>query len=401
MQTLSLPEARRLALFAAGLLKPEWLELPRRASGAGQRARQAALALVNHFGYLQLDTVSIAGARSHALVLYSRLPGLDLSLGEALLQAGEPVFEYWGHEASWLPLSLYPHFEFRRREFQAHPWWGDLIRQHPKIARELRQRIEAEGPLRSLDMEGQGSSGWWDLKLSKKVANALWSAGELAILERRNFQRSFELSERVIPDHLRTQTLDEDESIGQLLIYALRGHGWASSSTLAQTWRLRNRAPQLKRVLHQLQEAGRIIPCALLDDAGKRLNGWILPAYLEQLPALMRLRPRRDQGVLLSPFDPLLWDRGRVELLFNFHQILEIFKPAPQRQYGYYCLPVLAGEQLVARLDLKAHKGRGELEVIACHEEALPRDQRKSARQATQGALQDYAQALGLTPRWP
>ncbi len=116
METLSLKAARRLALARGGLLKPEWTGMPGRAAGRGARARQAARRVIERFGYLQLDTVSVAGARSHAIVLMSRIDGFDPTLGEELLQPGEPLFEYWGHEASWLPVELYAVFEFRRQE---------------------------------------------------------------------------------------------------------------------------------------------------------------------------------------------------------------------------------------------------------------------------------------------
>jgi uncharacterized protein YcaQ len=127
METLSRRQARRLALARAGLLKPEWTGFPQRGTGVGKRARQAAHRVIQRFGYLQLDTVSIAGARSHVIVLLSRLTGFEPALGEALLQPTEPIFEYWGHEACWLPIELYPVFGFRRREFRHHPWWGDLV----------------------------------------------------------------------------------------------------------------------------------------------------------------------------------------------------------------------------------------------------------------------------------
>ncbi|MCJ7753449.1 MAG: winged helix DNA-binding domain-containing protein, partial [Thermoanaerobaculales bacterium] len=174
METISTRAARRLALARAGLLKPEWTGMPQRASGRSRRARSAAHTIIDRFGYLQLDTVSIAGARSHAIVPLSRIDGFDPTLAEELLQPGEPVFEYWGHEACWLPMDLYPVFAFRREEFRHHPWWGDLIGQHPDVADSLLRQIRDDGPLRSLDMEGRSSSGWWDLKVAKKVATALW-----------------------------------------------------------------------------------------------------------------------------------------------------------------------------------------------------------------------------------
>ncbi len=122
METLDLTQARRLALARAGLLKPEWSGMPRRATGLTRRARRAAQRVIQRFGYLQLDTVAVAGARSHAIVLLSRLEGFDPALAETLLQPGEPLFEYWGHEACWLPMDLYPVFAFRRQAFQHHPW---------------------------------------------------------------------------------------------------------------------------------------------------------------------------------------------------------------------------------------------------------------------------------------
>jgi len=403
-ETVDLRSARRLALARAGLLKPEWTGMPRRASGNGVRARKAAWQIIERFGYLQLDTVSIAGARSHAIVLLSRLEGFDPQLAEELLQPGEPIFEYWGHEASWLPIDLYPVMDFRRKEFVKHPWWGDLVGEHPDIADRLRRRIRNEGPLRSLDMDGSGSSGWWDLKTTKRVAAAMWSSGELAIRERRNFQRTYDLSENVIPDYHRGKAVPESNAIERLLLYALQGHGWATTGTLTQTWRLKNRQKQINNALHRLVEKGMVKRCALVQDDGKKTMGWIRPEDLELADRLSRVRPRHDQGVLLSPFDPVLWDRNRVKLLFNFDQVLEIFKPAPKRIYGYYCLPILAGEHLIGRFDLKADRKSGILNVLSWHFEGP--DSTKPATsvyvKAARIALNRYAGALGLKIKgWP
>jgi uncharacterized protein len=400
MDNLSVRDARRLALAKAGLLTPEVTGLPRRARGHGPSAFRAAQAVVSRFGYLQLDTVSIAGARSHAIVLLSRLEGLDPAVGEELLRPGAPLFEYWGHEASWIPLSLYPAFEFRRREFRHHPWWGDLVSRHPKVAAALRRRIREEGPLRSSEMEGRRSSGWWDLSVAKRVASALWSSGELAIRERRSFQRTYDLAERVIPEPLRRQPMPIGEAFEVLLLSALEGHGWATSGTLAATWRLRNRRTQIAAALRRLQEKGAVLACGLDGETGSKTPGWIRPADRELAARLETARPRGDRGVLLSPFDPLLWDRARVARLFGFDAVLEVFKPAPKRQYGYYCLPVLAGERLVARVDLKAEKKQGVVRVLSAHYEDDRPGAVKRDRHATRAAVSRFASALRLEPAW-
>jgi len=390
VETLTVAEVRRLALARAGLLKPEWTGFPARGAGRGVRARRAALAIVDRFGYLQLDTVSVAGARSHAIVLMSRLEGVDPQLGEELLAPGAPIFEYWGHEASWIPLSLYPCFEWRRQQYRAHPWWGDLVSAHPDVADGLLKRIRDDGPIRSVDMEGKSGSGWWDLKLTKKVATALWSSGDLAIRERRNFQRTYDLAERVIPPALRDGALPYEDALDELLLRALDGHGWAATGTLMRTWRLHRRGPDLDASLRRLADAGKAVPCALVDDGGRRTAGWIRPRDLELVPRLARVRPRGDRGVLLSPFDPLLWERDRVARLFGFDQVLEIFKPAPQRVYGYYCLPVLAGERLVARFDLKADRAAGRLQVVRARFEGTGTRKAASAADALGLAVRGY-----------
>ena len=388
METISVLEARRLALARAGLLKPEWTGMPSRARG--KRARDAAHRIIQRFGYLQLDTVSIAGARSHAIVLLSRLSAFDPALAEELLQPGQPLFEYWGHEASWMPLELYPVFRFRRRALRHHPWWGNIVGEHPKETRILRRRIREEGPLRSLDMEGQGGRGWWDLKTMKKIATALWSSGELAIRERKNFQRTYDLVERVIPTCWLEARVPEGQALERLLLLALQGHGWATTGTLCRTWRLSNMKEKIGRAMHRLHSGGDILPCALIREDGGRTAGWIRPADHALADRLNRVRPRNDCGVLLSPFDPVLWDRDRVRMLFDFDQILEVFKPAPQRVYGYFCLPVLAGDRLVARVDLKADHRKGRLKVLSV------RMEHPGGREPARSALKRYASALQL-----
>ncbi len=394
---ITVRDARRLALARAGLLKPEWTGLPRAASGRGVRARRALHALVGRFGYLQLDTISVAGARSHALVPLSRWPGIDRNLPEELLQPGEPLFEYWGHEASWIPIDLYPAFGFRRKEYRrGRTWHSRGIREHPDVARAILRRVEAEGPMRSLDLTGPMLGETWRSKRERWVASSLWSTGELAIRSRRSFQRTFDLPERVIPERWRREEWSADEGIRALILRALEGHGWATIGALADTWRLRNLRPRIRTALEDLAAAGEAIPCDAIAADGRKRPGWVRPVDLDLAARLRRVRPAPDRGVLLSPFDPVLWRRPRVAHLFGFDQILEIFKPAPQRRYGYYCMPVLAGDRLVARFDLKAHRRQGRLDVLSLHYEADGPKAPAADRAAAESALATFAESVEL-----
>ena len=363
--------------------------------------------MLDRFGYLQLDSIAVSGARTQGIVCASRIEGLHARVVETLLAPGEPVFEYWGHEVSWLPMALYPALGFRRREFRIHPWWGDFIGAHERLADWLVAHIADAGPVRSLDLDPKRLPSWaedgaaklpeaiWSNKHATRVLEALWSAGRLAVRERRAFQRTFDLVERVIPDCVRATELPEDEAIATLLLKALDGHGFATTGTLAATWRLRNRREQLARILDQLREEGAIAP-AVLHTGERDVRGWIRPCHAEQVDALARLRPRRDRGVALSPFDPLLWDRARTAMLFGFDLTVEIYKPAGERRYGYYCLPVLAGDELIGRVDLKAERRAGRLHVLSRHYEHPSHPARDRA--AMEAAIGRLASAVELAP---
>ncbi|MHC4829655.1 MAG: winged helix-turn-helix domain-containing protein [Planctomycetota bacterium] len=387
---------RRLALCRAGLLKPEWSGYPTRAPSDEAGARAAAHRVIERLGYLQLDTVSVAGARTHGLVLLSRLKGLDPSLAERLLAPEEPLFEYWGHEACWMPIEAYPIFRFRREEFARRKSWRKIMDGNEAIADRLRRRIRDEGPLRSKDMQGEERRWFWSMKVTRLVAMALWWSGELAIRERRSFQRSFDLAERVVPARLRRRCVKRDDAIDALLLKALDGHGWAGTRTLADTFRLSRTRDGVAPSLERLVAKGRVVACDLLGPMGRKETGWIRPEDLELAARLRRVRPRVDRGVLLSPFDPVLWDRERVRQLFDFDQVLEIYKPAAKRKYGYYCLPVLAGERLVGRVDLKANRKAGQLHLLSCRFEEGGRRPAPADREAARSALERHAGALGL-----
>lgn len=391
-ETLDVRAVRRLALARAGLLSCDANDLPSRARGAGRTARDAAHAVIGRFGYLQLDTISVAGARSHALVLASRLDGMDASLGEKLLVPGAPLFEYWGHAVCWMPLALYPLFEFRRQRFRRHPWWGEVLAHHRATADALMARARDDGPFRSSDLEGEGGKGWWRTKHTKRVAEALWSAGELAIRERRGFQRTYDLTERVIPDDLRRRPVPLHDAYRALILLALDGHGWAEARTIGATWNLKPTKPEFASALRSLADEGQVVRCAL-HGGGDTVSGWIRPRDLECAEALTRLRPRGDRGVLLTPFDPLLWDRARVRRLFGFDVVLEIYVPPPKRRFGYFCMPVLAGERLVARVDVKAERAANRVRAVATHFEGRPS---AKDREAVRAALERHTRAVGL-----
>ena len=155
----------------------------------------------------------------------------------------------------------------------------------------------------------------------------------------------------------------------------------------------------MRKALSELQDTGEIVPCALDTEDGRKLGGWIRPRDLELAARALNLRPRRDRGVLLSPFDPLLWDRKRASRLFGFDFTIEIYKPREQRVYGYYCLPVLAGERLVGRIDLKADRQAGDLRVLACHYET--RRPGPADREAARSALERFAASVKLRPAGP
>lgn len=390
-------EVRRLALHGAGLLGASELGLPTGPARGAQGWRTAAERWIEHFGYLQLDTVSVAGARTHGLVLASRMPTFDAAgHAEALLSPGRPLFEYWGHEACWMPLSMYPWFGYRRARFRTHPWWGDIIGQHPELAARVLDRLRGDGPLRSSELEGGGrGQGYWSVPLARRVLQALWSSGEVAVRERVGFHRVWDVAERVIPEEVRGVTCGFDEALPRLLLTALRGHGWASTSTLRATWRLRHCGREVETALRRLRDEGRVEPCGWRDDQGRVRSGWVRPADLERVDRLSRKRPRRDVGVLLSPFDPVLWDRDRVQAFFGFEQRIEIYVPPEKRRWGYYCLPVLAGEHLVARVDLKAERSAGVVRVLTRHME--PRwEGDAAATRAVDTALDRHAAAVGL-----
>ena len=353
-EALSLPEARRVALAAQGFAEPR----PK-----GVIDRRHLRRVLDRTALLQIDSVNVL-ARAHYLPVYSRLGDYSRSLLEqAAWGPKKMLFEYWAHEASLLPLELQPLLRWRMaRAERGEGTWGRLkpfAGQRRPEAEAILQRIAAEGPLAASDLEGpKGPGGWWGWSDAKSALEWLFWTGRITTATRRaSFERVYDLTERVLPRTILNQpTPSEPDAHRQLLRLAARALGVATAGDLRDYFRL---SPvDAKPRTAELVEAGEITPV--------RVETWSQPAYLDR----QARRPRRVQArALLAPFDPLIWERSRTERLFGVRYRIEIYTPADKRLHGYYVLPFLLGDRLVARVDLKADRAAGRLLVQGAHAE--------------------------------
>jgi len=352
---LTLAQARRLALKAQGFGSP-----PPASINRGHLNR-----LLDRLGVLQIDSVN-ALARSHYLPAFSRLGSYSTDLlDEAAWSRNRhrSLFEYWGHEASLLPISLYPAMRWRMRRAQD----GVGIYRHlARFGRERREVIERvmvsvreRGPLGAGALSTrEGPSGpWWDWSEEKLALEWLFAAGEVTVARRRGFERLYDLPERVLPATiLNRPEPDWLDAHRQLLRQSASTLGVATEKDLRDYYRL---APQDTRAaLQTLIEDATLTPVSV--------DSWRQPAYVIGEPRIPR---QIDGAALLSPFDSLIWFRERTERLFGFHYRLEFYVPPAKRTYGYYVMPFLHGDRLIGRVDLRARRAEGELTVIALHPE--------------------------------
>ncbi|RAU47431.1 MULTISPECIES: winged helix-turn-helix domain-containing protein [unclassified Pseudomonas] len=355
-QQLSLKQARRVALAAQGFNG--------RQPPAAITARHV-IQLIERLGVVQIDSVN-ALVRSHYLPLFSRLGNYPQKLlDQAAWSQGRHrrLFEYWGHEASLLPVELYPLLRWRmRRAAQGEGIYQQMARfgreQQPTIARVL-QAVRDQGALGagSLSTRQERAGPWWDWSDEKHALEWLFAAGEVTVAGRRGFERLYDLPERVLPPSILAQPeLTEAQAQRGLLLHAVRALGVGTEKDLRDYFRL-DPAPA-KAGLATLREEGAIEQV--------QVQGWKQPAYA--LPDL-KIPRKVHTSALLSPFDSLIWERGRTERLFDFHYRLEIYTPAHKRVYGYYVLPFLHHERIAARVDLRAERAAGRLAVHAVHEE--------------------------------
>ena len=339
---LSLSQARRLALAAQGFGRTRPLTTPDR------RHLRRALA---HTGLLQIDSVNVL-QRAHYLPMFSRLGPYPVSLLDRMAYRDREMFEYWGHEAALLPIALHPLMRWRmKRAEQLLDKWGHIqkvVRERPEYIEHVRELVRQHGPATAGELaedEKRSKDNWgWNWSDTKVVLEYLFYSGAVTAAERRNFERVYDLTERVLPRAiLDAPTPDGETAHRELLFIAATCAGIGTAGDLADYFRLT--VPQARPRLDELVEDGRL--------SRVEVQGWRQPAYVVSGAPIPR---RVEARALLAPFDPLIWERDRTERLFGFRYRIEIYVPAPKRVHGYYVLPFLLGDRLVARVDLKSDR---------------------------------------------
>jgi len=362
IEQLSRAEARRIALAAQGFGA-------RRTKGRSDWPRIAAA--IRGMGLLQIDSVNVL-LRSHYLPLYARIGPYDRAQLDrrSLGRKNRQLFEYWAHEASFLPLESQPLLRWRMaRARQGDGLYSGLRRfaeERPDYIARVRDEVADLGAcqLRDLSEPGESRGPWWGWCDGKIALEYLFWTGEVTAAGRQGFERLYDLTERAIPPEiLALPTPAEDEAIRSLVARSAQALGIATEAELRDYYRLPVAAT--KRALQELVEAGLLRPA--------KVAGWNQAAYLAQgAVAPTRVAPT----ALLSPFAPLVWHRGRTERLFGFHYRLELYTPAEKRRYGYYVLPFLMNGRLVGRVDLKSDREAATLRVLGAFAEpgvALPK----------------------------
>ena len=382
MESLTLAQARRVAIAAQGLdrARPPLV-------GAA-----AILRTAERLNLFQIDSVNVV-ARAHYLPAFSRLGGYDRALLDTAAwgpKRSRRLFEYWAHEASLLPLDLHPLLRWRMAAADRGAIGYGALRafagERRAEAMALRDRIGRDGPLAASDVEQRtAAAGWWTWSDAKRTLEWLFWAGHVTTATRRgSFERVYDLTQRVLPAAvLALPTPDPAAAQRALIERAARAHGIATEPCLRDYFRL---APaQSNAAVAALVADGVLLPATV--------KGWTDRAYLHRDAR----RPRRVEArALLAPFDPLIWERTRTERLFGFRYRLEIYTPAVKRVHGYYVLPLLLGDRLVARVDLKTDQQAGRLLVRAVHLE--PEAPEETMREL-EAELDDLGAWLSVTRR--
>jgi len=372
MRTVSIAALRRIAIASQGY-----------AHRTRRGTRREVEDTIRALSCVQLDSIT-AVERSHRIALGSRVGAYSRETVSRLLREGR-IFEYWAHEACLIPVEEWP--LFRLRMTRHHPWRGDVIAQHPGLAEEVLASIRERGPLTSRDFDGKGGGGMWDWKPAKLVLEALWNSGELVIAGRvSGFQRSYDLAERVLPQAvLVAPAPDEPTRDRELAFRAVRARGALTESGIVEHWRMAGGTARIRPSTDALVGDG-VLELLRVEDGGADV---LVLAGADLNP------PRPSTAVLLSPFDNLLWDRPFARRVLGFDHLIEVYKRAHERQYGYYVLPFLWRDRIVGRADLKSERTEGALVVKALHIE--PGVRRSAALDdAFERALDRLRRTIGL-----
>lgn len=349
---LSADAARRIVLAAQGFAEP-------RPSGGVDRRHLRRL--VDRIGLLQIDSVNVL-VRAHELPVFARLGPHPRTLLKEQTERHRELFEYWGHAACLLPMRSQPLWRWRmeRKRDRERPWVDHVERRRPGFVRAVLDEVRDRGPITASELTdgGKARGPWWGWADGKLVLEWLFVAGEISAAGRRTtFEREYDLTERVVPPEiLALPTPHPDDAQRDLVRMVTRALGVATLTDIFTYLYLESAAT--RRRVAELVEGGELLPVSV--------DGWSQPAYL----AAGARQPRRVSArALLAPFDPLVFDRARVERLFGMRYRIELYTPAAKRVYGYYVLPFLLGENLVGRVDLKADRARRTLLVQAAHGE--------------------------------
>ena len=347
MRSLTLAQLRRWVVARQGYAR-------RARTGSADDVAET----VRRLSCVQLDSISTV-ERSHRIALGSRVGNYPRASVSQLLGQGR-IFEYWAHEACLLPIEDYALHKWRMEQYRhAHPWRGNVDAKYPGLREQIVERIRAEGPLASRQFDGKGGGGMWNWKPAKEMLEALYSSGELAIAGRAGFQRLYDLPERVIPrEQLDAPTPTEAEFRRGFALRAVRARGALTERGIAEHCRFRGGAARVREHVDALVRDG-VVRRVPVEDGRAPV---VVPAdasYDGEVPT----------GVLLSPFDNLVWDREFLERIFGFRHVIEVYKREHERVYGYYVLPFLFRDRLVGRADLKADRAARRLVVRAFHVE--------------------------------
>jgi uncharacterized protein YcaQ len=350
-----------------------------------RRARAADVqAAVQRLRSVQLDSISTVD-RAHRLTLTSRVGAYSEPVVSRLLSTGK-VFEYWAHEACLVPIEDWPLFKRRMRHLSEQHWWGRKHDHDPKVKKRVLDAVRDHGPLPTRFFEGGGGGGMWNWKPEKRILEDLFAAGEVVVARRESFQRLYALPEQVIPpEYLAAPAASEEQFLRGYALRAVQARGALTESGIAEHCRFAGGIKAMRPVVDGLEREGLVRRVAVEDGAA--------PVVVPAEAVLDGAAPKG--GVLVCPFDNMLWDRPFVERVFGFRHVIEVYKPAPQREYGYYVLPFLYGDRLVGRADLKADRAEGVLRVRTFHLEPKVRRSR-ALTTAFETAVARLARVLGL-----